>query len=116
MRQNQITLQLHQLLGRNAFFRQQAKAGINAVSSDVARQNLLNRLRRCVNRIIGRFVQTNLHRLLPHLAQLGQSHAPRLNNECVCCVLGHRHCPIVFNYLIMGKFKPLRCAQAIALS
>ena len=90
MRQNQITLQLHQLLGRNAFFRQQAKAGINAVSGDVARQNLLNRLRRGMDRIVGLIGQANVHRLLPYLAQLGQSHAPRLDNECVCCVLGHR--------------------------
>ena len=90
MRQNQITLQLHQLLGRNAFFRQQAKAGINAVSGDVARQNLLNRLRRGMDCIVGLIGQANVHRLLPYLAQLGQSHVPRLDNECVCCVLGHR--------------------------
>lgn len=70
MRQHQRTLQVLQIVIRDARLRQQAKTRVNAVGRTSLGDNRVNASHAGVNTINGAGIEAQFNRLLPDLAQL----------------------------------------------
>ena len=110
MRQDQVALQLLQLGVGNALLREQAEAGVDAVGRIAFCDDALDRLRRGVDHgpRVGR--QLDAQRRLPDAPQVRQLQPAGSDCQVSRRCSGHRSPGII------GSFRPLRRAQAIALS